>query len=54
MEGGFSYGDIMSLSNLITGGEKEDTENHFYSNETQSTLNPGNIVGGDKKKSKKI
>ena len=50
MDSGFSYGDIMSLSNLITGGEKEDTENHFYSNETQSTLNHGNIVGGDKKK----
>ena len=53
MEGGFSYGDIMSLSNLITGGEKEDTENHFYSNETQSTLNPGILLEAIKKRDSK-
>ena len=51
MEGGFSYSDIMGLNNLINGGEKEEDEsNKFYSNETQSTLNPGNIIEGKKEK----
>ena len=49
MDGGFSYKDIMGLNNLLNGNEKdEDDTNKFYSNETQSTLNPGNIAGGKK------
>ena len=52
MDGGFSYSDIMGLNNLLNGGkEEEDESNKFYSNETQSTLNPGNIIGGKKEKS---
>ena len=53
MDGGFSYSDIMGLNNLLNGGrnEEEDDTNKFYSNETQSTLNPGNIIGGKKEKS---
>ena len=54
MDGGFSYKDIMGLNNLLNGHEKdEDDSNKFYSNETQSTLNPGNIAGG-KKESKEV
>ena len=45
----------MGLNKLLNGGqqEEEDQSNKFYSNETQSTLNPGNIVGG-KKESKEV
>ena len=50
-EGGFSFGDIRSLNNLLNGTENDDVaENHFYSNETKSTLNPGNLDGKDEKK----
>ena len=49
-ETGFSLGDIQSLSNLLNGTENDDVdENQFYSNETKSTLNPGNINGKEKK-----
>ena len=50
MDGGFSYNEIMGLNNLLNGNqnEEEDESNRFYSNETQSTLNPGNIIGGKK------
>ena len=49
-DGGFSLGDIQSLSNLLNGAENDDVdENQFYSNETKSTLNPGNINGNEKK-----
>ena len=49
-ETGFSLGDIQSLSNLLNGTENDDVdENQFYSNETKSTLNPGNIKGKEKK-----
>ena len=49
-EGGFSFGDIRSLNNLLNGTENDDVaENHFYSNETKWTLNPGNINGKEKK-----
>ena len=50
-ETGFSLGDIQSLSNLLNGTENDDVdENQFYSNETKSTLNPGNLDGKDSKK----
>jgi hypothetical protein len=50
-ETGFSLGDIQSLSNLLNGTENDDVdENQFYSNETKSTLNPGNINGKEKKR----
>ena len=50
MDSGFSVNDIMSLNNLINP-QPEENENAFYSNATESTLNPGNIGGGaDKKK----
>ena len=49
-ETGFSLGDIQSLSNLLNGAENDDVDqNQFYSNETKSTLNPGNINGKEKK-----
>ena len=49
-ETGFSLGDIQSLSNLLNGTENDGVdENQFYSNETKSTLNPGNINGKEKK-----
>ena len=47
----FSYNDIIGLNNLLMGSQKEEvSENCFYSNETESTLNPGNIGGGSNKK----
>ena len=49
-ETGFSLGDIQSLSNLLNGTENDDVDEiQFYSNETKSTLNPGNINGKEKK-----
>ena len=53
MGDGFSYQDIMGLNSLLMGSQNDEvSENHFYSNETESTLNPGTIggPGGNKKK----
>ena len=46
----FTYNDIIGLNNLLMGSQQDEvSENHFYSNETESTLNPGNIGGKQKK-----
>lgn len=52
MDQGLSFNDIVGLNNLINGGknDEDDEDNKFYSGETKSTLNPGNIVGGNGKK----
>ena len=46
----FTYNDIIGLNNLLMSSQQDEvSENHFYSNETESTLNPGNIGGKQKK-----
>lgn len=47
----FSYNYIIGLNNLLTGIQKQKVfENCFYLNETESTLNIGNIIGIPSKK----
>lgn len=53
MDEGFSFNDIRTLNTLLNPQPEEENENAFYSNQTESTLNPGNIGGKDSKKDKK-
>ena len=49
MDSGFTYNDIMGLNNLLNPKEDDQSENQFYTGKTQSTLNPGNVDGREKK-----
>jgi hypothetical protein len=47
----FSVSDVLNLTKLLNNGnEEEPSQNQFYSGKTESTLNPGNLMGGNNQK----
>lgn len=55
MEGGFSFQDIMSINKLLNNENSDEvSESQFYSGKTESVLNPGNVMRGDKNPNKEL